>query len=42
MEADDLLNTDREGRAKLRFLDKSNLDVGPGSEVKIDKFAYNS
>jgi hypothetical protein len=42
VEADDLLNTDREGRAKLRFLDGSNLDVGPGSEVKIDKFVYNS
>jgi hypothetical protein len=42
VEADDLVNTDREGRAKLRFLDGSNLDVGPGSEVKIDKFVYNS
>src|SRR5215213_10034037 len=41
VEADDLVNTDREGRGKLRFLDGSNLDIGPGSEVKIDKFVYN-
>src|SRR3954454_352577 len=41
VEADDLVNTDREGRAKLRFLDGSNLDVGPGSEVKIDRYVYN-
>jgi FecR-like protein len=39
--ADDLVNTDREGRAKLRFLDGSNLDVGPGSQVKIDKYVYD-
>jgi len=41
VESDDLVNTDREGRAKLRFLDGSNLDIGPGSEVKIDRFVYN-
>src|SRR4051812_22853712 len=39
--ADDLVNTDREGRAKLRFLDGSTLDVGPGTNVKIDKYVYD-
>jgi hypothetical protein len=39
--ADDLLNTDAEGRTNLRFLDQSTLDIGPGSDVKIDRFVYN-
>src|SRR3954452_17805825 len=41
VEADDLVNTDREGRAKLRFLDGSTLDVGPGTDVKIDRYVYD-
>jgi hypothetical protein len=39
--ADDLLNTDVQGRTNLRFLDQSTLDIGPGSDVKIDRFVYN-
>jgi hypothetical protein len=39
--AEDLLNTDAEGRTHLRFLDQSTLDIGPGSDVKIDRFVYN-
>jgi hypothetical protein len=39
--ADDLLNTDAQGRTDLRFLDQSTLDIGPGSDVKIDRFVYN-
>src|SRR6478672_9291067 len=39
--ADDLVKTDREGRAKLRFLDGSTLDVGPGTDVKIDRYVYD-
>ena len=38
---DDLMNTDVQGRTNLRFTDQSNLDIGPGSEVKIDRFVYN-
>src|SRR5215213_720744 len=39
--ADDLVNTDAEGRTNLRFLDLSTLDIGPGSDVKIDRFVFN-
>src|SRR5215217_4019256 len=39
--ADDALNTDAQGRTHLRFLDQSTLDIGPGSDVKIDRFVYN-
>jgi len=38
--ADDALNTDAQGRTHLRFLDQSTLDIGPGSDVKIDRFVY--
>jgi hypothetical protein len=38
---DDLMNTDVQGRTNLRFIDQSNLDIGPGSDVKIDRFVYN-
>ena len=38
---DDLFNTDVSGRTNLRFLDQSTLDIGPGSDVKIDRFVYN-
>jgi hypothetical protein len=37
----DLMNTDVQGRSNLRFLDQSTLDIGPGSEVRIDRFVYN-
>src|SRR5215204_2212671 len=37
----DLMNTDVQGRTNLQFLDQSNLDIGPGSDVKIDRFVYN-
>jgi len=39
--SDDLVNTDAQGRTNLRFLDQSTLDIGPGSDVKIDRFVYN-
>ena len=35
------MNTDVQGRTNLRFIDQSNLDIGPGSDVKIDRFVYN-
>jgi hypothetical protein len=37
----DLMNTDVQGRSNLRFLDQSTLDIGPGSDVRIDRFVYN-
>ena len=37
----DLMNTDVQGRTNLRFLDQSILDIGPGSDVRIDRFVYN-
>src|SRR5829696_8460475 len=37
----DLMNTDVQGRANLQFLDQSALDIGPGSDVRIDRFVYN-
>jgi len=36
----DLMNTDVQGRTNLRFLDQSILDIGPGSDVRIDRFVY--
>ena len=38
---DDLMNTDVQGRTNLRFIDQSDLDIGPGSDVKIDRFVYS-
>ena len=29
------------GQADLRFLDNSNLNVGPKSNVRLDKFVYD-
>ena len=29
------------GQAELVFLDKTNLSVGPASEVRLDKFVYD-
>jgi hypothetical protein len=37
----DLMNTDVQGRTNLRFLDQSTLDIGPGSDVRIDQFVYS-
>src|SRR5215211_3690132 len=37
----DLMNTDVQGRTNLQFLDQSTLDIGPGSDVRIDRFVYN-
>src|SRR5215203_2525109 len=39
---DDLTNTDVQGRTNLRFIDQSNLDIGPGSDVKIDRVRLQS
>jgi FecR protein len=33
--------TDKAGVASLRFQDQSNLDVGPSSSVKLNKFIYD-
>ena len=38
---DDLVNTDAQGRTNLRFLDLSTLDIGPGSDVRIDRFVFD-
>jgi len=37
----DLMNTDEQGRTNLQFVDRSTLDIGPGSDVRIDRFVYN-
>jgi hypothetical protein len=36
------IHTGSSGQADLRFLDNSNLTVGPGSNVRLDKFVYDS
>jgi hypothetical protein len=41
VDQDDLMNTDVQGRTNLRFLDQSTLDIGPGSDVRIDRFVYS-
>jgi hypothetical protein len=35
------IHTGSSGQADLRFLDNSNLTVGPGSNVRLDKFVYD-
>ena len=35
------MNTDEQGRTNLQFVDRSTLDIGPGSDVRIDRFVYN-
>jgi trimeric autotransporter adhesin len=35
------IRTGGAGQADLRFLDNSNLTVGPGSNVRLDKFVYD-
>ena len=39
--ASESIRTGSSGQADLRFLDNSNLTVGPGSNVRLDKFAYD-
>jgi hypothetical protein len=39
--ADETIGTDKGGVASLRFQDQSNLDVGPSSSVKLNKFVYD-
>jgi hypothetical protein len=35
------VRTGDSGQADLRFLDNSNLNVGPKSNVRLDKFVYD-
>ena len=39
--ADETIGTDKGGVAGLRFHDQSNLDVGPNSSVRLNKFIYD-
>ena len=39
--ASETVRTGSAGQAGLRFIDNSNLTVGPGSQVKLDKFVYD-
>jgi hypothetical protein len=39
--ASESIRTGSNGQADLRFLDSSNLTVGPGSNVRLDKFVYD-
>lgn len=39
--ADSLLETVRDGRMDVEFDDKTQLIVGPGSTVKLDRFVYD-
>ena len=39
--ASETVRTGSVGQADLRFLDNSNLSVGPGSQVRLDKFVYD-
>lgn len=41
LEAFDRVRTNAGGNAKLRFLDASTLDVGPGALVTLDRFVFN-
>ena len=36
------IKTGSSGQAGLRFNDQSNLNVGPSSQVRLDKFVYDS
>src|SRR5829696_4677147 len=38
---DDLVKTGAAGRAGLQFLDQTELEVGPNSSAKLDKFVFN-
>jgi len=39
--ASETVRTGSAGQAGLRFLDNSDLTVGPGSNVRLDKFVYD-
>jgi hypothetical protein len=39
--ANETVRTGNLGRADLVFIDKTNLTVGPASEVRLDKFVYD-
>jgi trimeric autotransporter adhesin len=39
--ASETVKTGSAGQAGLRFLDNSNMTVGPGSSVRLDKFVYD-
>ena len=39
--ANQTVRTGNRGRADLVFVDKTNLSVGPTSEVRLDKFVYD-
>jgi hypothetical protein len=39
--ANENVKTGNTGQAGLRFLDQSNLAVGPSSNVRLDKFVYD-
>jgi FecR protein len=39
--ASESIRTGSSGQADLRFLDSSNMTVGPGSNVRLDKFVYD-
>jgi hypothetical protein len=39
--ASENIHTGTSGQADLRFLDNSNLTVGPRSNVRLDKFVYD-
>ncbi len=39
--ANDTIQTGNVGKADLRFIDNSNLTVGPTSVVRLDKFVYD-
>jgi hypothetical protein len=38
--ANETVKTGGSGQAGLRFIDQSNLNVGPSSQVRLDKFVY--
>ena len=39
--ANETVRTGSAGQAGMRFLDQSNLNVGPSSQVRLDKFVYD-
>ena len=41
LNSNDTIRTGNVGVADLRFNDDSNLSVGPGSAVRLDKFVYD-
>ena len=39
--ANETVRTGSAGQAGMRFIDQSNLNVGPSSQVRLDKFVYD-